>query len=321
MPLPTHETIVGNLAAVRQSEGATLNRIGDHCKDVMTLPVVANQMALRDLQGSDGDRRAATRSVLECAVDSKGIGTTARLILRFALNFVGSPFKLDQRRGLAMNKLNISRNTFEKRENDAFDLLAAFLLNVQDSPCDETNSQMTVEEIERTIQAMVERGDLKIAVGLMSVESRPDRREAYARTILSHVPRGDAESRHYFPNLRDDNRALVLLRESYADFAQSAMALTPELYLDVSEFSFEGTDNKQLAEWWAWDRRALSSYVDGGHFDMASAGGAYGSARSRTISAMAEELLRNERKDTSDGGRWEFLIGRPPVGSRVLPVY
>lgn len=148
---PTLREIRRELVLLRTaSRGVTQERIQKVAKTMQRLPVVDREM---DRAGI-ADRSVATQSVLECAVRNIIRDEQFQIILEMTLNLYGSQPSLYQRRLAAQDRIDVwVPKTYSRIEESAYVELAAVLIRLDRSPCENLDGR----DILRSIRDLIDR--------------------------------------------------------------------------------------------------------------------------------------------------------------------
>lgn len=131
--LPSTERVRGELVLIRQSNGATADRIRQVAPQLCELPAVRHEHAR--LRLAPTDTHVAALQVLACAVN-RIVNDEYREIVRVTLNINGPGGTLTARRKSLRAKLSVSEETYMRNEETAYSVLVTILVTTTLSPCD-----------------------------------------------------------------------------------------------------------------------------------------------------------------------------------------
>lgn len=217
--LPSHADVVGELLELRRFHGISSEKVRKVARNIMTLPVVDDQIRLGRLAAQD--RFLATYQVLKCAVTRNELATVEHRVLRMSFNFDNLPIVLKDRLADLENELGRSANTIAVMEREAISDLATFLIGSARSPCAEKPERPDIERM-LTFTLTMEASSFAVLLRHLPMDDRSLVREAIAEEAMRFVPLADRASRLMFGDDWAAPKRFLILAERVTEFVNMA---------------------------------------------------------------------------------------------------
>lgn len=194
--MPAYERVLFELQVLSWYSGLEYSRM-NQAIGLMNLAVVANELAR--LGRRITDRPAVAHDVLICVAENERLlGSQDATVLKHTLNLARQkPSTLTDRRGNAMEALDLYGKAYERAEMDAYAQLAGVLLRISKSPCaeEDRDAEADAKVAGQRFVTYDEQARLLLQIALMGLRTSRTHEEATkaAHEILELLPQG----RHY----------------------------------------------------------------------------------------------------------------------------